>query len=137
MKNAIVLTIVLVLTFSLSGSTFAAQVYSGLIVDARELDVNPSKSPKIWDDSGNIIYGDLDIDPEYVIKVGIVQYESTVGDAIRHETAGRNPIVVRALRRGTHPYNADVVISKEDGKWIIKANNRSYFLELLKVVFVI
>ncbi len=137
MKNLLTLTLIITFTLLLASSTFAEQIYTGLIVDARELAVDPSKSPKIYDANGDEIFGTLDIDPEYVIKVGIVQYEITIYDAILHETAGKNPIVVRAIRRGSYPYNSDVVISVEDGKWIKKANEKSLFLEIPRVVFVI
>lgn len=137
MKRLAVLLLIALLTLLLGTQVFAEQIYTGLIVDARELGVDPSKSPKIYDATGDEIYGTLNIDPEYVIKVGIVQYERTVYDAIIHETAGNNPIVVRAIRRGSYPYKSDVVISFADGKWILRANERSYFLQLLKVVFVI
>lgn len=136
-----ILTVMLIAVFCLTtASSLLArpeQIYTGLIVDARELKVDPSKAPKVYDEGGNEIYGTMDVDPDYVIKVGIVQYENTIGDAIRDETAGDNPIVVRAIRRGAHPYKSDVVVSDEDAKWIKKANERSLFLDKLKVVFII
>ena len=137
MKNLITFMLISVLTLTLGAGAFAEQIYTGLVVDARELNVDPSKSPKIYDTAGTEIFGTMDINPEYVIKVGIVQYERTIYDAIINGTAGNNPIVVRAIRRGTHPYRSDVIISVEDGKWIRRADKKSYFLELLKVVFII
>lgn len=134
MKRVVLFVLIM---FIMSGISFAEQIYTGLIVDARELGVEPSKSPKIYDTKGREVYGTLNIDPDYVIKVGIVQYENTIYDAIVHETAGKNPIVVRAVRRGPHPYKSDIVISEEDAKWIKRANEKSYFLDLLKVVFII
>jgi len=132
--------IVSVIAFSLllSSGVFAAeQLYTGLIIDARELGIQPGKSPKIYDENGIEIYGTVNIDPDFVIEKGIVQYQRTIGDAIREETAGLNPIVVRAVERGNHPYKADVTISSKDAAWILKANQKSQFLQNLQVVFVI
>jgi len=137
MKKLLALSLITLCLMSLATAKSQEQFYTGLIVDARELGINPSKSPKIYDLAGKEIYGTLDIDPDYVIKVGIVQYENTIGDAIRHETAGVNPIVVRAAKKGEHPSKADVIISVDDGNWIRHANEKTYFLDLLKVVFVI
>jgi hypothetical protein len=136
-KNAVIFTLIVVFTLAFGGMALSGQIYTGVIIDARELKVDPSKSPKIFDTTGKEIYGTMDIDPDYVEHMGIVQYEDTIGNAIRHLTAGENPVVVRAVRRGAHPYRSDVIVSVEDGKWIKKANDTSLFLERLKVVFVI
>jgi hypothetical protein len=138
MKKVIVLACLLALMVSIPAS-FAepAQVYTGLIVDARELSVEPSISPKIYDENGNEIYGTVNIDPDVAIEKGIVQYSKTVGDAIRDSLAGDNPIVIRAVKKGSHPYKADVVVTSEDAVWILSSNIKSHFLENLKVVFII
>jgi hypothetical protein len=134
-----ILAAVLLCLFVLSfGTAFAArQKYTGLIIDARELGVTPGKSPKIYDEKGIEIYGTINIDPDFVIERGIIQYSRTIGEAIRDELAGDNPIVVRAIARGPHPYKADVTISTEDALWVLKANLKSYFLQELRVVFVL
>jgi len=139
MKKITVVLLMVILSLILSSVLFAReeQRYTGLIVDARELNVDPSKAPHVYDTQGNEVYGTMDVDPDYVIKVGIVQYENTIGDAIRDETAGDNPIVVHAVRRGAHPYKSDVIVSDEDAKWIRQADQKSLFLERLKVVFII
>jgi len=137
MKKAIILSVMVILALSVSHASFAAATYTGLIVDARELKVDPSKSPHLYDNTGREIYGTMDIDPDYVEKVGIVQYANTIYDAITQDLVGDNPIVVRAIRRGAHPYKSDIVISADDGKWIKRADQNSLFLEKLKVVFVI
>ena len=130
--------VVLGLLIASFGTAFAAQQkYTGLIVDARELGISPGKSPKIYDENGIEIYGTVNIDPDFVIEKGIIQYSRTIGEAIREELAGDNPIVVRAIARGPHPYKADVTISTEDALWILKANLKSNFLQDLRVVFVL
>lgn len=137
MKRSLFGLIIIISLLGVAGVAWAEQYYSGLVIDARELKIDPSKSPHIYDSLGREIYGTMSIDPDYVNKVGIVQYENSIYSAITSGLVGENPIVVRAIRRGTHPYKADVVVSIEDGKWIMKSNNKSCFLDLLKVVFVI
>jgi len=137
MKNLIKIILAIVMVALVSGASLAEQTYTGLIVDARELGVDPGTSPKIYDKKGREIYGTVNIDPDLVIEKGIVQYYNTIAEAIIDGTVGDNPIVVRASGRGPHPYKADVTISVEDANWILKANSKSYFLQGLKVVFVL
>jgi len=137
MKKIVIALLITVFSLSAFSVCFAEQLYTGLIIDARELNVEPGKSPKVYDTKGHEIYGTVNINPDFVIEKGIVQYQRTIGDAIRELTAGDNPIVVRAQNRGNHPYKADVVISVEDAIWILRANRKHGFLEELNVVFVI
>jgi len=137
MKKTIVFAMLAVLVLCSAAFAGNEQIYSGLIVDARELGVEPSKSPKIYNEKGQEVYGTMSIDPDFVIETGIIHYTDTIYNAIVEDLAGSNPIVVRALGRGVHPFKADVLISVEDGAWISSANKKSHFLEKLKVVFVI
>ena len=142
MKKLIFSILISLLFASLTVAAFAQatpnpRTYTGLIVDARELNIEPGIAPKIYDEYNREIYGTVNIDPDFAIKKGIVQYHDTIGEAIRKETVGDNPIVVRALSKGPHPYKADVMISIEDAEWILKANRRDHFLQDLIVVFII
>ncbi len=52
-------------------ASFAQTLYTGVVIDARGLGVMPSMSPKIYDNTGNEVYGTMTVDPDYVIEKGI------------------------------------------------------------------
>ncbi|MFC1560218.1 hypothetical protein ACFLZ2_05800 [Candidatus Margulisiibacteriota bacterium] len=138
MKTPITLVLVGILLITLaSGVLGIPEVYTSLIVDARGLEVEPGIAPKIFDEDGEEIYGTINIDPDYAIRKGIVQYYDSIGEAIRSGFIGNNPVIVRAINRGSHPYKADVVITNADALRILKANKYSQFLQDLKVAFIL
>lgn len=138
MKAPITLVLVGILLITLTSSVLGIpETYTCLIVDARGLDVEPGIAPKIFDEDGEEIYGTINIDPDFAIKKGIVQYYDTIGEAIRTGFSGDNPVIARAIERGTHPYKADVVVTNEDAVRILKANKYSQFLQQMKVVFIL
>ena len=113
------------------------QVYTGVVVDARGLGLERVMSPRIYDETGRIIYGNMYIDPEMVVHSGMVDYtgssEMINTVKIGRSRAGTNPIIVKALE--LKDFNANVVISKADADMILATNTQSNFLAHTSVVF--
>ena len=113
-----------------------AEKYTGLVIDVTGLDLERCMSPKIVDESGREIYGTMYIDADYLSEHGILGY------AYNNETlqkvnngssrAGNNPLVVKAVGVENHNYN--VVVSVEDGDFILSANQRDQFLQSCSVM---
>lgn len=111
-------------------------VYTGLVVDARGLQLERAMSPLVYDDSGRIVYGNMYVDSSFVVNNGMVDYGKVSDDisAMDLSRAGSNPITVKAVNVRDH--NVNVVISKDDADKILASNAQGKFLQNLKVVFV-
>lgn len=111
--------------------------YTGVIVDARGLGLEPTFSPIIYDETGRTIYGSAYLDVNFAISKGMVDYapnSDLVQEAENGQSrAGATPIIVKAISiKGN---NCNVVVSKEDGDKILSANQSTGFLKRCAVVF--
>ena len=93
-------------------------------------------SPRIYDETGRIIYGNMYLDSEMVVKKGMVDYIAAddipaAGGGITR--AGASPITVKAI--GLKDFNANVVISQADADMILAANAKGNFFARTAVVF--
>jgi len=111
-------------------------VYTGLIIDARGLDVRPAMAPKIIDEQGNEIYGSKYVSRDYAVDIGMVGYEKNVETATQNERVADNPLVVKAVDvQG--PNMTDLVISQADARKIHNAASNMNFLQRCKVMFIL
>lgn len=93
----------------------ATRAYTGIIIDATGLGAKPCMSPKIFSESGEEVYGTLNISPDVAIEEGIVSYAKTVTAAKNLPRAGENPYIVRA-NRVEGSFKANLIISREDAE---------------------
>lgn len=107
--------------------------FTSLIVDCRGLGIQAVMSPKLYDASGHEVYGTLRVDIDYAIEVGIVGYPRSVEEALTGKRAGERPLVVRALR-AKDSYKIDVVLSDDDARRVIQADQQAHFLEKCRVI---
>ena len=105
-------------------------VYTGVVIDCRGFHVQPVMSPVIKNSHGTKIYGHKNIDPDYVIEHGMVDYADSMSQARR---AGSNPLVIQAERM--EDFDSTPVISIADANKILSENELSGFLEKTAVVF--
>lgn len=114
--------------------------YSGIVVDASGLGLDPTFAPVIYDETGRVVYGLANLDYDFAINHGMVAYASSLSDATRAgNRGGVNPLVikgtaVRGGRNSTNPVN--VVVSKEDGDRILLACEGGSILQRAAVVFI-
>ncbi|MDR3590345.1 MAG: hypothetical protein P4N41_11900 [Negativicutes bacterium] len=111
--------------------------YTGVIVDARGLGLERVMSPRIYDESGRIVYGNMYINADNVVRYGMVDYagspELVTAATAGNSRAGNNPIIVKAV--GLKDFNANVVISQADADMILAANVQAGFFAKTAVVF--
>lgn len=94
----------------------------------------------IYDTNGRAIYGVQNVDKDYAISQGIVEYAdgsvSWQTVSIGQSRAGSNPLVVKMVSLRDRATNkCDVVISVEDADRILIENQRSRILSSYAVVF--
>lgn len=113
--------------------------YTGIIVDASGLGLQGTFSPVVFDTHGRAIYGMLEIDKDYAISHGMVEYSGDLQAASVNSRAGANPLVVKAVSvkgGGNSVNHVNPVISVEDGDKILYANEKSGMLGKHAVVLV-
>lgn len=113
--------------------------YTGVIIDATGLGLGRTFSPVIYDTNGRAVYGVENLQPDPIIKFGMVSYSTSPTDQTARDRAGSSPLVVKAVevRGGQNSVNkVNVVVSVEDADRILMANENSHMLERCAVVFV-
>ncbi|MEW6751615.1 MAG: hypothetical protein AB1505_11660 [Candidatus Latescibacterota bacterium] len=114
--------------------------YTGLVVDARGLDLQPSISPRVLAESGKEVYSAAFVDRGFAVRTGVVGYHRDWDRAMLSDRLGdprrRRPLVVRALDV-SGAYRADVVLGTEDAVRVAMADAQSGFLGQCRVVFVL
>lgn len=114
--------------------------YTGVIVNAKGMDLERTFAPIIYDADGRIIYGIQNLDKDLAITYGMVEYSESLEEAAGGNCrAGNNPLVINAVgvRGGKNSVNkVNVVVSVEDGNKVLLANEKSGMLANCAVVFV-
>lgn len=113
--------------------------YTGLIVDARGLDLRPSMAPRVVGVDGRVVYGAAVVDREYATAVGAVGFDRDLDRALTSQRMGggeAHPLVVEALEV-TGLYSGDVVISNDAAVRVRMADSESRFLAECRVTFVV
>lgn len=113
--------------------------YSGVVINADGMGLQPTFSPAIYDVNGRIVYGIKNLDYDFAITDGMVAYANTLEKAVHGNRAGENPLVVPAIavRGGRNSVNnVNVVVSAEDGDRILLACEQGNILQKAAVVFV-
>jgi len=117
-------------------------VYTGLIVDARGLGLQRGMSPKIYSESGQLIYAGVTAPQAFIQEAGIASYgQELTPELLRRIQPGKDPVkvsplVVKALEV-TDTTETSVIISDADAESILDALNTYDFLAQYSVIFLI
>ena len=119
--------------------TPAGSAYTGLIINAQGMDLSPTYAPVIYDVNGRAVYGVKNVDPDYAIIHGIVEYttDTNMAQAANggNSRAGSNPLIIKAVSvKARLASKCDVVVSVDDANRILAENERSTFLEKYAVI---
>ncbi len=93
-------------------------------------------SPKLFDPSGDEVYGTLPVSPEYANETGIVGYPRFMESARRLARIGDRPLVVRAVGCADK-LRFCPVLSRRDADAVLSANATDRFLQRTAVVFIV
>lgn len=115
----------------------ASNTYTGVIIDTRGLGIRPAMSPKIRRQDGSEVWGTVNASQEFVIEQGIVVYAKTLEEAKANRRAGSNPLILRAIGYAKTPGRCDPVLSDNDVRLLLTANEASRFLDEYRVIFVV
>ncbi len=109
--------------------------YSGLIIDARGLDLDPILYPTIVSEEGKEIYSSLFISREFAVQYGVAIYLCEMESALAARRIGSQPMIFKALRKAGNKTGA-IVVSMADAVNLEKATERHKFLKECRVIIV-
>ena len=109
--------------------------YTGLIIDARGLDLDPILYPTIVSEEGKEIYSSLFISREFAVQYGVAVYLCEMEAALAERRIGSNPMVFKALRMAGNKTGA-IVVSMADAVDLEKVTERHKFLKECRVIIV-
>ena len=110
--------------------------YTGLVVDARNIGMEPAMAPRILDESGQEVYGPAFASREYAVQKGMSEYETDFDAALKNQRIGDAPLVVKGLRTNG-PHRCDIVVANADATKIRKSSDHLLFLRQCQVVIVL
>ncbi|MFH1850972.1 MAG: hypothetical protein ABIA75_01365 [Candidatus Neomarinimicrobiota bacterium] len=114
----------------------AAGVYTGIIIDARGLNVRPAMAPKILDQNGSAVYGPGNYTREYAVTNGVAGYSKTLEAAREDLRVKGNPLVLKASSvSGVN--RTDVVVTNADVIKINQANSANNVLRDCRILFLL
>lgn len=112
-----------------------ADVYTGLIVDARKLEIVPAMSPVIFDEDGGEVFGPAYVSRDYAVQYGVCCYLTDIESAVKNRRVQSNPLQVKAIRKHESG-SANLVISNADAAKIRSASDHLIFLRQCRVIIV-
>ena len=109
--------------------------YTGLIVDARKLNLRPALIPKILNQRGELVYSQQSLDQKDLIKMGLVGYAKDVDAAAKNQRVTAEPCVIPGLN-AIGEKKTDVVISDRDAQIVLTTAPYTGYLNNGRVMIV-
>ncbi|MEA3438090.1 MAG: hypothetical protein U9R43_16625 [Thermodesulfobacteriota bacterium] len=122
--------------FSQPSKTSDLKNYTGLVVDATCISVNPAMAPRLLDEDGKEVYGTAFASREFAVQKGMSGYSKDFKTAKISSRVGNNPLSVKGLRT-TGPGNCDIVISNADASILRSSSEHLAFLKKCNVIIVL
>jgi hypothetical protein len=110
--------------------------HTGLLVNAKGLNLRPAMSPKIVDPNGEEIYGSVMVSREYAIQQGMAGYAKNLESAAQNPRIAANPLQVKA-REVSGKARTNLVVSQDQADSIRRLAKSSNVLEKCKVMIVL
>ena len=114
----------------------STQIYTGLIVDASGLGVQPAMAPKILNEDGKEVYGTGFVSREYAVQMGVAGYSKDIEKAKLDERVTDNPFVIKGLKvSGTN--KTDIIISNADAANLHSVSENLAFMQKCRVIIIV
>jgi hypothetical protein len=109
--------------------------FTGLVVDARGVDVAPAMCFAIVDEGGREVYGSAYVSREFVVQHGMCGYVTDFSAIEQFGRVGGHPLTVTALGTGDTS-DTDIVISNTDAARLRSTVENLFFLRECRVIVV-
>jgi hypothetical protein len=110
-------------------------VFTGLLVDARGLEIRPAMVFRIMDENGQEIYGPAFVSREFAVQKSMARFVTDPEAAQRRPQVLLHPLLVKGLRK-TGPASTDIVISDADAARLQESSEHIAFLRKCQVLIV-
>ncbi len=114
----------------------AGVVYTGLVIDARGIQVRPAMSPRILDEAGREVYGSMQVERDFAIQQGMTGYARDLTAAMSNARVTNNPITVKGIK-AEGAGKSDIVIANADADAIRGVAENLAFLKKCRVMIVL
>ena len=111
----------------------ASGAYTGLLVDARGIELQPALVFKILDENLQEVFGPAFVSREFVVQHGMAAYYTDIASAKSDPRIPDQPLMVKALRTDW-PDRSNIVISNADASKLKSASHHLLFLKESRVV---
>ncbi len=111
-------------------------VYTGLVIDARGINVRPAMAPKILSENGQEVYGSAFVSREFAVQQGMSGYAKGLTSAQSNPRVTNNPLTVKGLRTDG-PGRSDIIVSNADAARLRSASEHLSFLKKCRVMIVV
>ena len=112
------------------------QSFTGLVVDARGLDIKPALVPKIIDENDQEVYGSAFVSREYAVQQGMSGYGKNLEKTIHNRRVADHPLVVKGLKTAGSNHS-EIVISNTDAAKLRSSSESLSFLKKCRVMIVV
>jgi hypothetical protein len=113
-----------------------SEAYTGLLVDARSIELQPALVFKILDENLQEVFGPAFVSREFVVQQGMAAYYTDMESAKSDPRISNKPLTVKALRTD-YPSRCNIVISNADASKLKSASHHLLFLKESRVVIVL
>ena len=113
-----------------------SKAYTGLLVDARNIELQPALVFTILDENLEEVFGPAFVSREFVVQQGMAAYYTDIESAKSDPRIRNRPLTVKALRTD-YPSRCNIVISNADASKLKSASHHLLFLKESRVVIVL
>ena len=113
-----------------------SEAYTGLLVDARSIELEPALVFKILDENLEEVFGPAFVSREFVVQQGMAVYYDNIKSAKAAPRIGDKPLTVKALRTD-YPSRSNFVISNADAAKLKSTSHHLLFLKESRVVILL
>ena len=114
----------------------SSEIFTGMVVDARNIQALPVLAPKILDENLEEVFGPAFVSREYAVQHGMVRYTTDLLTAKLHPRVSVHPLIVKALK-SILPGRCDFIISNADAAKLRSASEHLLFMRECRVVIVL
>lgn len=111
-------------------------IYTGLIVDARGLNVVPALSPRLISEDGKEVYGSAYVDRDFAVQMGMAGYAKATEEALENDRVAGNPLEIKAVKKASDGVS-DIVLSNEDAQLLQSIYKTQTFLREARVMILV
>jgi hypothetical protein len=117
-------------------SALRSKEFTGLVLDARGIEVQPAMVPLIRDESGQEMYGPAWVSREFAVQHGMCIYVREMTGIRIHPRVRYNPIIIKCLRAEGEKVT-DLTIDDKDAARLRGAPEHVAFLREGRVIIVV